>query len=393
MKKSYRQFADRTSHLQPEGAYAFLAKAQQLEAQGREYIHLEIGQPDFQTFDNIALSGIRAITNGETRYTPPPGIPAIREAIARYTGERIGMALDAGQVVVGPGAKPLLFFPMMALLEPGDEVIYPDPGFPSYRAIIETMGAVPVPIGLSEENDFSFDMEQFNAKVNERTRLIIINSPSNPTGGIIPESDLEIIAAAAKKYDCWVLSDEIYTRLVYTDEPVKSIMTFPGMAERTIIMDGFSKTYAMTGWRLGYGVMPKPLADTVGLLLTHSVGCTAAFTQVAGIEALTGPQDEVERVRKIFLRRRDIIVKGLNAIPGVTCRVPRGAFYVFPNVKSFGRPSNELADYLLNEAGVCVLPGTSFGRMGEGYIRLCYSNSIEAIESALEKMKEALKRF
>jgi len=393
MKKSYRQFADRTSHLQPEGAYAFLAKAQQLEARGREIIHLEIGQPDFQTFDNIALSGIRAITNGETRYTPPPGIPAIREAIARYTGERIGMALDAGQVVVGPGAKPLLFFPMMALLEPGDEVIYPDPGFPSYRAIIETMGAVPVPIGLSEENDFSFDMEQFNAKVNERTRLIIINSPSNPTGGIIPESDLEVIAEAAKKNDCWVLSDEIYTRLVYTDDPVKSIMTLPGMAERTIIMDGFSKTYAMTGWRLGYGVMPKPLADTVGLLLTHSVGCTAAFTQVAGIEALTGPQDEVERVRKIFLRRRDIIVKGLNAIPGVTCRVPRGAFYVFPNVKSFGRASNELAEYLLNEAGVCVLPGTSFGRMGEGYIRLCYSNSIEAIESALEKIEAALKRL
>lgn len=393
MTKSYRQFADRTSHLQPEGAYAFLAKAQQLEAQGREIIHLEIGQPDFQTFDNIALSGIRAISNGETRYTPPPGIPAIRDAIARYTGERIGMALDGGQVVVGPGAKPLLFFPMMALLEPGDEVIYPDPGFPSYRAIIETMGAVPVPIGLSEEKDFSFDMEQFNAKVNERTRLIIINSPSNPTGGIIPGADLEIIAGAAKKYDSWVLSDEIYTRLVYTDEPVKSIMTLPGMAERTIIMDGFSKTYAMTGWRLGYGVMPKPLADTVGLLLTHSVGCTAAFTQVAGIEALTGPQEEVERVRKIFHRRRDIIVKGLNVIPGVTCRVPRGAFYVFPNVKSFGRTSNELAEYLLNEAGVCVLPGTSFGRMGEGYIRLCYSNSIEAIESALEKMKEALKRF
>lgn len=393
MKKSYQQLADRTSHLQPEGAYAFLAKAQQLEAKGREIIHLEIGQPDFQTFDNIALSGIRAISNGETRYTPPPGTPAIREAIARYTGERIGMALDAGQVVVGPGAKPLLFFPMMALLEPGDEVIYPDPGFPSYRAIIETMGAVPVPIGLSEEKDFSFDMDQFNAKVNERTRLIIINSPSNPTGGIIPHSDLEIIAEAAKKYDCWVLSDEIYTRLVYSDEPVISIMTLPGMAGRTIIMDGFSKTYAMTGWRLGYGVMPKHLADTVGLLLTHSVGCTASFTQIAGIEALTGPQEEVERVRNIFHKRRDIIVKGLNDIPGVTCRMPRGAFYVFPNVKSFGRTSNELADYLLNEAGVCVLPGTSFGQMGEGYIRLCYSNSIEAIESALEKIKEALKRF
>jgi aspartate/methionine/tyrosine aminotransferase len=393
MKKPYHQLANRTSHLQPEGAYAFLAKAQQLEAKGREIIHLEIGQPDFQTFDNIALSGIRAITNGQTRYTPPAGIPPLREAIARYTGQRIGMTIEANQVIVGPGAKPLLFFPMMALLEPGDEVIYPDPGFPSYRAIIETMGATPVPIGLSEEKDFSFDMEQFQAKVNERTRLIIINSPSNPTGGIIPEDDLEIIAQAAQKYDSWVLSDEIYTRLIYSEKPARSIMTYPGMAERTIIMDGFSKTYAMTGWRLGYGVMPKRLADAVDLLLTHSVGCTAAFTQVAGIEALTGPQDRVEEVRRIFQQRRDMIVKGLNAIPGVTCRTPQGAFYVFPNIKSFGRPSRELADYLLQEAGVCVLPGASFGSMGEGYLRLCYSNSIEAMEKALEKIKHALAKY
>jgi aspartate/methionine/tyrosine aminotransferase len=393
MKKAHHQLADRTSHLQPEGAYAFLAKAQQLEAQGREIIHLEIGQPDFQTFDNIALSGIRAITNGQTRYTPPAGIPALRKTVAQHTGERIGMTISADQVVVGPGAKPLLFFPMMALLEPGDEVIYPDPGFPSYRAIIETMGATPVPIALSEEKDFSFDMEQFRQKVGKQTRLIIINSPSNPTGGIIPEQDLEVIAGAAKKVDSWVLSDEIYTRLVYTDQPVKSIMTFPGMAERTVLMDGFSKTYAMTGWRLGYGIMPKHLADSVDLLHTHSVGCTAAFTQVAGIEALTGPQDQVEEVRKIFLQRRDIIVKGLNAIPGVTCRMPQGAFYVFPNVKSFGRSSDELANYLLQEAGVCVLPGTSFGQMGEGYLRLCYSNSIEAIKKALEKIKEALAKL
>lgn len=393
MKKPYHQLANRTSHLQPEGAYAFLAKAQQLEAKGREIIHLEIGQPDFQTFDNIALSGIRAITNGQTRYTPPAGIPPLREAIARYTGQRIGMTIEANQVIVGPGAKPLLFFPMMALLEPGDEVIYPDPGFPSYRAIIETMGAIPVPIGLSEEKDFSFDMEQFRAKVNERTRLIIINSPSNPTGGIIPEEDLQVIAEAAQKYDSWVLSDEIYTRLIYSETPARSIMTYPGMAERTIIMDGFSKTYAMTGWRLGYGVMPKHLAGAVDLLLTHSVGCTAAFTQVAGIEALTGPQGRVEEVRRIFQQRRDMIVKGLNAIPGITCRTPQGAFYVFPNIKSVGRPSRELADYLLQEAGVCVLPGVSFGDMGEGYLRLCYSNSIEAMEKALEKIKQALSKY
>jgi aspartate/methionine/tyrosine aminotransferase len=393
VKKSYQQLANRTSHLQPEGAYAFLAKAQQLEAKGRQIIHLEIGQPDFQTFANIALSGIRAITTGQTRYTPPAGIPPLREAIAHYTGQRIGMQIEANQVIVGPGAKPLLFFPMMALLEPGDEVIYPDPGFPSYRAIIETMGATPVPIGLSEENDFSFDMAQFNEKINERTRLIIINSPSNPTGGIMPREDLRVIAEAAKKFDCWVLSDEIYTRLIYRSTPVESIMTYPGMAERTIIMDGFSKTYAMTGWRLGFGVMPKHLADAVDLLLTHSVGCTAAFTQVAGIEALTGPQDRVEEIKAVFQQRRDIIVKGLNAIPGITCRTPQGAFYVFPNIKSFGRYSRDIADYLLQEAGVCVLPGVSFGDMGEGYLRLCYSNSIEAIEKALEKMAEALKKL
>ncbi|MCP4152109.1 MAG: pyridoxal phosphate-dependent aminotransferase [bacterium] len=393
MNKSYQQLADRTTHLQPEGAYAFLAKAQQMEAGGREVIHLEIGQPDFQTFDNIGLCGIRAISQGETRYTPSAGIPTLREAIAKYTGTRIGMEITSDQVVVGPGAKPLLFFPMMALLEPGDEVIYPDPGFPSYNAIIQTMGATPVPIALKEENDFSFDMDQFNEKINERTRLIIINSPSNPTGCIIPEKDLETIAEAAKKYDCWVLSDEIYTRLVYRDNPVKSIMTLPGMAERTIIMDGFSKTYAMTGWRLGYGVMPATLASKVGLLLTHSVGCTASFTQIAGIEALTGPQVMVENVRKIFHERRDTIVNGLNKIPGISCRMPEGAFYVFPNVKRVGLSSDELANYLLKEAGVCLLPGTSFGPIGEGYLRLCYANSTTAIKRALEKIQDALAKL
>jgi aspartate/methionine/tyrosine aminotransferase len=390
MSKAYNQLADRTGHLAPEGAYFFLSKAGQLEAAGREIIHLEIGQPDFQTFDNIGKAGIRAIADGHTRYTPPAGIPPLREAIAQYTGERVGMTFSPDQVAVGPGAKPLLFFPMMALLEPGDEVIYPDPGFPSYRAIIETMGAIPVPIPLKEENEFSFDMDEFMKKIDPRTRLVIINSPSNPTGGIIPESDLETIAEAAIKNDCWVLSDEIYTRLSYTKEPVRSIMTFPGMEERTILMDGFSKTYAMTGWRLGYAVMPKYLADAVGLLLTHSVGCTATFTQLAGIEALKGPQDRVEEVRQIFQKRRDVIVKGLNDIPGISCQMPQGAFYVFPNVKHFGRTSDELANYLLNEAGVCVLPGTSFGPMGEGYLRLCYANSIDAIEQALEKMKKAL---
>lgn len=393
MKKSHDQLANRTSLLKPEGAYEVLAKAQKLEASGRKIFHLEIGQPDFQTLPNIGIAGMRAIANGETRYTPSAGIPALRKEIADYTGSRIGMDILPVQVVVGPGAKPLLFFPMMALLEPGDEAIYPDPGFPSYRAIIEIMGAKPIPIPLKEEKGFSFDMQEFEKRVNENTRLVIINSPSNPTGGIIPEPDLKIIAEASQKYDFWVISDEIYTRLTYIDEPVLSIMTLPGMKERTIIMDGFSKTYAMTGWRLGYGVMPKQLADKVSLLITHSVGCTAAFTQIAGIEALSGPQEQVEEKRKVFRKRRDVIVKGLNKIPGVSCQMPLGAFYVFPNIKSFARSSDDLANYLLEESGVALLPGTSFGDMGEGYLRLCYANSIERIERALELIKEALAKL
>jgi aspartate aminotransferase len=393
MSKKHDQLADRIRHLQPEGAYEVLAKAQRLEATGRKIVHLEIGQPDFQTFSNIGISGIRAIANGETRYTPSAGVPALRAEIARYTSTRIGRSFTPEQVVVGPGAKPLLFFPMMAILEPGDEVIYPDPGFPSYQAIINTMGAKPVPIPLREETGFSFDMAEFMSRVNERTRLVIINSPSNPTGGIIPEEDLVAIAEASRKFDFWVLSDDIYTRLIYSPEPVPSIVAFPGMEDRTIIMDGFSKTYAMTGWRLGYGVMPEKLAAKVGLLLTHSVGCTAAFTQIAGIEALSGPQDRVEEVRQVFQKRRDAIVSGLNAIPGIRCQNPRGAFYVFPHIGDFGRSSKQIAEYLLDEAGVAVLPGTSFGDMGEGFLRLCYANSIDNINIALEGIKKELKKL
>jgi aspartate aminotransferase len=393
MKKSHEQLADRIQHLEPEGAYQVLARAQQLESTGREIIHLEIGQPDFQTFPNIGLSGIRAIVNGQTRYSPSAGIPDLKDEIARYTASRVGVKYSADEVVVGPGAKPLLFFPMMALLEPGDEVIYPDPGFPSYRAIIQTMGATPVPIPLKEETGFSFNMDLFQKKVNANTRLVIINSPSNPTGGIVPESDLTKISKAAKKFDFWVLSDEIYTRLVYTDEPVVSIASLSGMRQRTIIMDGFSKTYAMTGWRLGFGVMPMDLAEKVGLLMTHSVGCTATFTQIAGVEALSGPQEYVEDVRRVFQKRRDVIVQRLNEIPGITCQNPLGAFYVFPNIKSFGRTSGEIADYLLNESGVAVLPGTSFGDFGEGYLRLCYANSIENIEKAMVLIEQSLKKI
>jgi aspartate/methionine/tyrosine aminotransferase len=277
------------------------------------------------------------------------------------------------------------------LVEPGDEVIYPDPGFPSYNAIIQLAGGVPVPVPLLEEKGFSFDLDAFDKLIGPKTRMIILNSPSNPTGGVIPPSDLAHILHAAEKYNSWIFSDEIYMRLIYGDEPATSIAVLPGARERTIIMDGFSKTYAMTGWRLGFGIMPEALATKVGLLLTHSIGCTAAFTQAAGIEALSGPQDQVEKVRVEYEQRRDLIVEGLNAIPGITCQKPEGAFYVFPNITSFGKSSNELADYLLENARVAVLSGTSFGQYGEGYLRLCYSNSKEQIQRALDRIAKALR--
>jgi aspartate aminotransferase len=387
------EFAERVTKLVPEGAYFMLAKAQALEAAGREIIHLEIGQPDAPTFENITRAGVRAIQEGHTRYTPSAGTKPLRQVIAADAGARRGMHFEPAQVVVGPGAKPALFFPTLALVRPGDEVIYPDPGFPTYAAMIEVAGGVPVPVPLIEEEDFSFDLQAFDRLVSERTRMVILNSPSNPTGGVMPLSALEHIAAVAQERDFWVLSDEIYARLVY-DAPAPSIAALPGMAERTIICDGFSKTYAMTGWRLGYGIMPQPLAERVELLLTHSVGCTASFTQVAGIEAIQGPQDRVDAVVSEYHRRRDSLVTGLNAIPGVHCRTPQGAFYVFPNVsqitQAMGKPVNWLAEYLLEEAGVALLPGTSFGNNGEGYLRLCFANSLENILAALENMAQAM---
>ena len=383
-------FAQRVSNLQEEGAYAVLARAQELEAQGREIIHLEIGQPDFGTFPHISLSGVRAIAEGYTRYNPPAGIPRLRQAIAEDAGARRGMSIRPEQVVVGPGAKPGLFFPALALLEPGDEVIYPDPGFPTYTAVIEVAGGKPVPVPLLEENNFSFDLVAFDRLINHRTRLIILNSPANPTGGVMPLQDLEHIAEAAQTYDCWVISDEIYSRLVYDHRTAPSIAALPGMAERTIIVDGFSKTYAMTGWRLGYAIMPPALAERVSLLLTHSVGCTATFTQIAGIEALTASQEMAEAMVEEYQRRRDLMIAGLNSIPGVRCQVPQGAFYAFPNIKAFGMASRDLAKRLLEEAGVAVLPGTDFGDYGEGYLRLCYATSPKNIERAVEKISATL---
>jgi aspartate aminotransferase len=386
------KLAERMSQLKAEGAYQMLARAQALESQGREIIHLEIGQPDFDTVPSAALGGIRAIATGLTHYNPPPGIPELRAAVAAEIRRTRGVQVGPQNVTIMPGGKPVIFFPMLALVESGDEVIYPDPGFPTYESVMRFLGAVPRPVPLLEANNFSFDMEAFEEALSDRTRLIILNSPSNPTGSVIPRQDLERIAEAARARDAWVLSDEIYSRLVYDGEHI-SIISLPGMLERTVLLDGFSKTYAMTGWRLGYGVMPVEAAEAVGLLLTNSVGCTATFTQHAGLAALTGPQDAVDRMVVQFRRRRDAIVEGLNAIPGITCLKPQGAFYVFPNVKSFGKTSAELAAYLLDEAGVAVLPGTAFGQYGEGYLRLSYANSLENIERALVRMREALAKL
>jgi aspartate/methionine/tyrosine aminotransferase len=386
-------YAQRTDALTPEGAYQVLARAQALEAAGREIVHFEIGQPDFDTFANIRQAGIRAIEEGKTRYTPPPGIPALRKAIAESAGRQRGMQFQPEQVVVSPGAKPNLFFTALALIEPGDEVLYPDPGFPTYKAMIDVAGGIPVPVPLDEENDFSFDLHAFDRLVNDRTRMIILNSPGNPTGGIVPLADLEHIAQAAQRHDCWVLSDEIYGGIVYDGLKVDSIATLPRMMERTIIVDGFSKTYGMTGWRLGYGVMPVELAARIDLLLTHSVGCTAHFTQFAGLEALRGPQEEAAAKVRDYQARRDLIVDGLRSIPGVDCRKPQGAFYVFPSIKAFGMKSSEVTDILLDEAGVAVLPGSSFGQHGEGYLRLSYATSNEQIITGLERMREAFGRM
>ncbi len=381
-------FANRVSTLESEGAYAVLARSQELEAQGRIILHLEIGQPDFDTFANVSAAGIKAIQDGQTRYNPPAGLKLLREAIAVDAARRRNLDLKPAQVVVGPGAKPGLFFPTLALVEPGDEVIYPDPGFPTYAAMIAVAGGVPVPVPLREENDFSFDLVTFDTRISQKTKLIVLNSPANPTGGVIPLDDLKHIATKAQQCGAWVMSDEIYSRLVYDGKTAPSIASLPGMQERTVIVDGFSKTYAMTGWRLGYMILPEKLAERVELLLTHSIGCTATFTQIAGIAALTGPQDQAEATTTEYQRRRDRIVRGLNAIPGVSCRVPLGAFYVFPNVKSFGLSSSEIARRLLDEVGVAVLAGTDFGPHGEGYLRLCYATSTETIDQALKQMEK-----
>lgn len=383
-------FASRVTFLESEGAYAVLARAKALEAQGRNIIHLEIGQPDFPTPAHVAQAGSDAILGGHTRYTPPAGALDLRAAIAEAAGRQRSMQFGPEEVVVGPGAKPAIFFSALALLEPGDEVIIPDPGFPSYTATVKVAGAVPVPVRLHEMR--SLDLDELRARLSPRTRLILLNSPSNPTGGVTTQAELEQIADLARRANAWVLSDEIYSQLVF-ESSAPSIANLPGMRERTIIVDGFSKTYAMTGWRLGYGIMPKKLAERVELLLTHSVGCTADFSQVAAIAALHGDQDTVRAMCDSFHERRDRIVPLLNSLPGVRCALPQGAFYVFPDVSSYGLSSKQLADYLLDQAGVALLAGSDFGRGGEGYLRISYATAWEQIVEGVERIRQALARL
>ncbi len=379
-------YTQRVSHLEPEGAYAVLARAQELEAQGRRITHLEIGQPDFPTPEHVSAAGIQAIVDGKTKYNPPAGLPRLRELIAEHAGSQRGLDLKPESVVVGPGSKPGLFFPTLALVAPGDEVLYPDPGFPTYEAMIRVAGGIPIAIPVREENNFSFDLDAFDAKISNRTKLIILNSPANPTGGVIPLADLTHIAEQAQIYDCWVLSDEIYTRLVYDNVTAHSIAEVDGMLNRTVIVDGFSKTYSMTGWRLGYMIAPPELAERLELLVTHATGCTATFTQYAGMEALAGPQDFVDRMVAEYQLRRDRMLELVNAIPGIHAQKPQGAFYVFPNIKAYGMKSKEIAARLIEEAGVAVLAGTDFGPGGEGYIRLVYAVSLDVIEEGLDKI-------
>jgi aspartate aminotransferase len=386
------QLARRMSRIAVESAYEVLAKARVLESQGRSVIHLEIGEPDFPTPAHIVEAGKRALDEGWTKYGPTPGLPEFRETIASYVSQTRGIKVGPANVCVVPGGKPTMYFSMVALLEPGDEVIYPDPGFPIYQSMVNFLEAKAVPMPLVESRGFSFDLDMLRDRLSSKTRLVILNSPANPTGGVIPKEDLAEMARLFRERDLMVLSDEIYSRMSYDADP-GSISSFEGMAEKTIILDGFSKTYSMTGWRLGFGVMPEWLADAVNKLTVNSNSCTASFTQRAGMAALQGPQECVDMMVAEFKRRRDVIVKGLNEIPGFRCSVPAGAFYAFPNVTGTQIPSKELADILLQEGGVACLNGGSFGKHGEGYIRFSYANSLANIQEAITRIRNISTRW
>jgi len=386
------QFAERMNRLGTESAFDVLAKAKKLEAQGRNIIHLEIGQPDFPTPFNICEAAFRAMKDGYTGYGPAAGLLELREVVAEHISTTRGIEVHPDEVVITPGAKPIIFFTLLALVNEGDEVIYPEPGFPIYESLINFVGAKGIPLPLREEVDFRFHLDDLVDAISERTRLLILNSPQNPTGGILQKDELEIIAELANKYDFYVLSDEVYSRILYEGSH-ESIIRFPGMKERTILLDGYSKTYSMTGWRLGYGVVPKPLVEKIVRLMINSNSCTCSFTQIAGIEALKGEQDFVDRMVSEFKQRRDAVVDGLNAIAGITCLKPAGAFYVFPNVRQIPLSCEALADYLLEEAGVALLAGTAFGKFGDGYLRISYANSLENIQEALERIQVAVSKL
>jgi aspartate/methionine/tyrosine aminotransferase len=378
--------AERMNHIGQETAFEVLVKARALEAQGKSVVHLEIGEPDFDTPSHIIAAAQQALEEGYTHYGPGAGLPELRQAVARYLKRWRDIDVDPGRVVITPGGKPVMFFAILALINPGDEVIYPDPGFPIYESMARFVGGKPVPMLLREDRDFRFDPDEFRSLVTDRTRLIIINSPHNPTGGVLTRADLSVIADIARERDIVVLSDEIYARLLYSGNH-ESIATLDGMLDRTIILDGWSKTWAMTGWRLGFGVFPSELVPHVERLISNSVSCTSSFAQQAAIAALEGSQEPVERMLEEFSARREAIVTGLNALPGVRCLWPDGAFYAFPNITATGYSSRELADRLLYEAGVACLSGTAFGAGGEGFIRFSYANSLENINIALERIR------
>jgi aspartate/methionine/tyrosine aminotransferase len=382
------RLAKRMADLGTETAFEVLARAKALEAQGRSIVHLQIGEPDFDTPAHVVEAGAQALRNGHTHYTPSPGIPELRDAIAEDMKKSRGLDVARDEVVVTPGGKPILFNVILVLVDPGDEVSYPNPGFPIYESMIRFVGGKPVPQRFDAAKGFELDVDGLIASLNEKTKLLILNSPSNPTGGVIRRAELERIAKRVRELpNLVVLSDEIYSRLVYDGEKHFSIATLPGMRERTIILDGFSKTYAMTGWRLGYGVMPVELAKMVAKITTNSTSCTAGFTQMAGVAALRGPQDSAEAMCREFDKRRKIIVDGLNSVKGFHCATPKGAFYAFPDIRGTGRKSKELEGALLDECGVACLSGTSFGAFGEGFLRFSYANSVANLEEAIRRLR------
>jgi aspartate aminotransferase len=379
------------ARLGTETAFEVLARARALEAQGRRVIHLEIGEPDFATPGHIVEAAAKALRDGQTHYCPAPGLPVLRETCAEHLSRHRGLAIEPGRVLVAPGAKPFLFFGVLATCDPGDEVIYPNPGFPIYESVIRWAGATPVPLPLTEERGFAFSADDLAQRLTPRTKLVILNSPANPTGGIVERALNIEIAGVLAQHPCWILSDEVYAEMLY-DAAHDTIASHEGLLERTILLDGFSKTFAMTGWRLGYAALPEPLVEPITRLLINSVSCTPPAIQLAGVAALTGPRDEVNAMLAEFRRRRDAIVAGLNELPDISCVTPRGAFYAFPNIAATGLAANNLADRLLSEAGVAVLAGTAFGSMGEGFLRLSYANSLENIEEALSSMRALLEQ-